>query len=101
MADNFYQIDKPDPYDVFIIWNSSNSKLSPKKIDVHCLSTIPPGFPFGLIIEHSGVFLENNTVFQKASPHEIDKFEIIKTEQAFSPYEKLPWKQITYHRKKN
>ena len=101
IADNFTQVESPKTHDVFIIWNSRDSQLSPQKIDVHHLATFPQGFPFGLIIEHSGVYLENSEIFQKASPQDIDKFEILKTEQAFLPYENLYWKQITYHRLKN
>lgn len=74
IADNFTQVESPKTYDVFIIWNSSDVQISPQKINVHHLATFPAGFPFGLIIEHSGVYLENNDVFQKASPKEADKF---------------------------
>jgi hypothetical protein len=100
IAEHFTQVEKPTTHDVFIIWNSSDVQLSPQKIDVHHLATFPKGFPFGLIIEHSGVYLENSNVFQKASPKQTDKFEVIKTDLAFLPYENLSWRQITYHRKK-
>ena len=100
IADNFTQVGNPTTYDVFIIWNSSDVQLSPQKIDVHYLATFPQGFPLGLIIEHSGVYLENSDVFQKASSKEIDKFQILKKEQVFLPYANLSWKKITYHRRK-
>lgn len=97
---HFMQVENPQDHDVFVIWNSSNIDISPKEIDIHFLASYPQGFPFGLIIEHSGVILENNIIFQKASPKEFDNFEIINWDLAYSPYEILPWKKVTYHRKK-
>ena len=89
IADDFTQVENPEPNDVFVIWNSSDVKLSPDKLDTHFLATIPTGFPFGLIVEHSGILLADGLVFQKASPKEIDKFETVQPETAFAPYEKL------------
>lgn len=100
MVNNFTQVDKPEEHDVFIIWGSSDPKLSPNKIDIQYLSTYPEGFPFGLVVEHSGVYVEGGKVFQKASPNEKDQFQVISKDLAFAPYEKLSWVRQTYHRKK-
>lgn len=100
IAESFSQLDSPNTNDVFVIWSSSDTNLSPDKIDVHYLATYPEGFPFGLVVEHSGIILDNGQVFQKASPSEDDRFEIIELSKAFAPYEKLPWVRTTYHKKK-
>src|SRR5690606_16734004 len=62
VADNFNQVQQPQENDAFVIWSSRNPTLSPDKIDVQHLSTFPEGFPFGLIVEHSGVFLNDGKV---------------------------------------
>mgnify|MGYP000853928850 CR=1 FL=1 len=98
ISEKCIQVEEPNSSDIFIIWSSSETRLSPDKIDVHYLSTIPEGFPFGLIIEHSGVFLKNEQIFQKASPKEDDKFEIIDKGLAFACYDHLPWIRKTFHR---
>ncbi len=100
VAENFVQIEEPQENDVFVIWSSSDTSLSPDKVDIQYLSTYPEGFPFGLVVEHSGIFLSDRMVFQKASPKDEDAFEVISQGQAFSSYQKLSWFRITYHRKK-
>ncbi|MBC7372162.1 MAG: hypothetical protein H7326_11385 [Bdellovibrionaceae bacterium] len=54
--------------DIFVVWSSDDIKKSPDKVDVHFLAKRTEGYPFALRIEHAGVFLELNKVFQKASP---------------------------------
>ncbi len=100
VAENFVQVEEPQEYDVFVIWSSSNTSLSPDKIDIQYLSSYPEGFPFGLVVEHSGVFLNNGMVFQKASPNDNDIFEVITKDDAFSNYQNLSWVRFTYHRRK-
>lgn len=101
VAENFIQVHEPQQNDVFVIWSSSDSSLSPGIVDVHYLSTFPEGFPFGLIVEHSGVFLNDEKVFQKASPKDEGPFEVLDKDLAFSSYLKMPWVRFTYHRRKN
>lgn len=100
VAENFIQIEEPQDNDVFVIWSSSDVSLSPDKLDIQYLSTYPEGFPFGLVVEHSGVFINDEMVFQKASPKDEDAFEVIPKDHAFSSYQKLSWVRFTYHRRK-
>lgn len=101
VAKNFIQVQKPQENDIFIIWSSNNPSLSPDRIDTHYLSTYPDGFPFGLIVEHSGVFLKGDKIFHKASPKENDLFEIVTQDLSFLPYKNLLWVRVTFHRKKS
>jgi hypothetical protein len=101
VAENFTQIEEPEKHDMFIIWSSSDTSLSPDKLNIHFLSTYPEGFPFGLVVEHSGVFLNDGLVFQKASPKDEDAFEVTTKASAFSDYQKLSWVRFTFHRRKS
>lgn len=101
VAESFIQVQEPQRNDVFVIWSSSDPSISPDKVDVHHLSTFPKGFPFGLVVEHSGVFLDDEEVFQKASPKDDDPFELLDKNSAFSSYQKMPWVRFTYHRRKS
>ncbi len=56
--------DKGSAAAIFVVWSSDDPAISPDKIDIQYLATLPPGFPFGLRIEHAGVFLEDDQVFQ-------------------------------------
>lgn len=98
VSDNFTQVEIPQVGDVFVIWSSSDLQSSPDNVDVHFLSNYPKGFPFGLVVEHSGIILEEEKVFQKASPNEGDIFEIVEIKKAFAPYEKMGWHRKTFHR---
>ena len=100
LAEEFIQVEQPKKYDIFVIWSRSDPFISPDKVNVHFLSTYPQGFPFGLVVEHSGVLLDDDNVFQKASPKADDPFEVIGKDSAFSTYLKMPWVCFTYHRRK-
>ena len=74
---------------------------SPDKIDIIELSKKLTGYPFGLVMEHSGVFINKETVFQKASPKEQDVFETSKYESVVTLYKsQFPWTRVTFHRYK-
>lgn len=81
-----------------VIWSSCDPSVSPDKVDVRYLATFPEGFPFGLVVEHSRVFLDDQKVFQKSSPKDDDPFEVLGKDLAFSSYLKSPWIRFTYHR---
>lgn len=99
IANEFTQVDDHKDHDIFIVWSSTDITVSPNKINVHYLSTYPEGFPFGLVVEHSGILLPGQKVFQKASPKPEDLFELIDFRTALAPYESFSWKRITYHRR--
>ena len=101
LVENTEQIANPEINDVFVIWSTSKMEDSPDKIDIIELSKKLTGYPFGLVMEHSGVFINKETVFQKASPKEQDVFETSKYESVVNLYKsQFSWTRVTFHRYK-
>ena len=56
-----------------------------------------PGFPFGLILEHSFVHIDEHTVFQKADPKPSSAIELLAAAKALEPYTGLNGYELTRH----
>jgi hypothetical protein len=83
---------------IVVIWSSSNPVISPNEVLIAELARKETGYPFGLIMEHAAVFLSPQEVFQKASPKDEDRFEILEYKTMLRQHEmRLPWMRITLH----
>lgn len=83
---------------IVVVWSTSNQSLSPDKVEVSKMLKSSPGYPFGLVMEHAAVFLNQEDVFQKASPKDSDPFEIINFNTMMkNHYSHLPWLRTTFH----
>lgn len=95
------QVLLPQKNCIFVIWSSSDVIKSPDKVEIHEIYQRQSGYPFGLIMEHAGVFLDEIQVFQKASPLDKDAFEITDYLTVADSYlSKTAWTRITFHRHK-
>lgn len=85
------------PKTVAVVWSSSNPQLSPEKIFISELDKNKEGYPFGLVMEHAFIFLSQDEVFQKASPSDEHRFEIVTVNEALREYQRLNWHRVTLH----
>lgn len=67
------------------------------QIQVKDLVKKQPGFPFGLVLEHSFVQLDGHTAIQKRDPKTTSVVEIISSAEAVEPYLKLNGYEATHH----
>lgn len=98
VTENFQQIENDVPLALTLIWSRTSSEVPIGEIRVNELAKRPSGFPFGLILEHSFVRINNQSVFQKADPTMISKVEIIPLSKAIEPYAKLSGFEMTHHK---
>ena len=97
VATHFQQVDEALPNTMILIWSRSSHELPLGQIRIEDLAKRPPGFPFGLVLEHSFVQIENGMVFQKADPSLTSKVETIPLAKAIEPYAQLSGFEITRH----
>ena len=97
VAENFTQIEREGGPVLTLIWSRSSFDLPIGKIRINELAKRPSGFPFGLILEHSFVQIDNEKVIQKADPRMTSKVEIIPLSKAIEPYTRLKGFEITRH----
>lgn len=99
LQDNTYQVEKPEAFSIAVVWFSSDVSKSPNAVRVNELLKTNSGYPFGLIMEHAAIFINDFDVFQKASPKDEDPFEIVNF-QAISDrnYGHQEWVRFSYHR---
>jgi len=88
--------------DLIIVWSRSSAYLPLGEIVVHQLQKEKKGYPFGLVIEHAFIFLDSKTkmVFQKRDPSRMGPYEVVREQEALSPYQKLFGYEITRHQRK-
>lgn len=97
VAKNFQQVHEDSPNILMLIWSRSSLEVPIGQIQVHELAKRSPGFPFGLILEHSFVKLNENTAFQKADPKLTSKIELASVIEAIEPCSSLNGFEITRH----
>jgi len=97
VANNFRQTKEDGPNVLTLIWSRSSLELPIGQIQVHELAKRQVGFPFGLILEHSFVQIDETTVFQKADPTKVSKIEITPLTKALNPYLHLKGFELTRH----
>lgn len=103
IVDKFKQISLTEKFaygDVAILWSRSEDLLQVGKISVEDLLLKRPGYPFGLIIEHAFVYIDDKHVFQKADPKPTSLYQITSVEEALQPYINLKGFEITHHKRK-
>ena len=103
MQNNFSQTDvgtKLQHGDVQIVWSRINNQLPIGDIKIDNLVKDTPGYPFGLVIEHAYVILDEDKVFQKRNPSQAGPFEVIHIEVATKPYHCLSGYEVTSHRRR-
>lgn len=86
--------------DVFVVWSRSDESLPIGDINLLSLEKRESGYPFGLVIEHAFVLIEDGSVFQKRDPTSASAHEIISRELALSPYLSRNGYEVTKHRLK-
>lgn len=97
VAQSFHQVsDGPSPI-LNLVWSRSSFQLPVGGIQVAELVKRPPGFPLGLILEHSFVRIDHEMVFQKADPTTASKIEVLPLSEALKPYTGLAGFEITRH----
>lgn len=101
VAKYFQQVQEDSPNIIILVWSRSSLQSTVGKIQVQELAKRPPGFPFGLVLEHSFVRLNKTTVFQKADPKLSSKIELVSFEEAIKPYSSLNGFEITRHAPKS
>ncbi len=102
MAKHFTQVRTSETgqyADVIIVWSRNESSLPIGKINLNDLILKRQGYPFGLIIEHAFVIIENGNIFQKPDPKSLGLYQIIFESEALSPYLKINGYEITRHRR--
>lgn len=97
VAENFRQVSKGGPRTLALIWSRSSFEIPVGGIEVQKLSNRSEGFPFGLVLEHSFVQIDDENVIQKADPSLISKIEIIPAVKAMGPYVNLQGFEVTWH----
>lgn len=104
LASKFQQVqfNEADKFeDVFVIWSRSDDSLPIGEIKILSLEARESGYPFGLVLEHAFVLLEDDSVFQKRDPTAESAHEIISRESALAPYLSRWGFEVTKHRLKN
>ncbi len=97
VAENFEQLEGEYSNTLTLVWSRSSFDMPVGGIHVRELAKRPPGFPFGLILEHSFVQIDKSMVFQKADPTVTSKIEITSVENAIEPYAGLNGFELTRH----
>lgn len=99
---NTDQVSDIDTETILVVWSSSNAAVSPSEIKISDLRKETQGYPFGLVMEHAAVFVSATDVFQKASPSDDHKFEIVHFSKIITQdYHHLPWLRTTFHKIKS
>ncbi len=88
------------PLDVAVVWSRSANVLKFGEIKIESISRRDSGYPFGLVIEHSFVQLDETTVFQKRDPSATGGYELVSLEQALRPYIGAVGFEVTHHRRR-
>ena len=97
VAENFQQVDHVESQALTLIWSRSSLELPVGTIRMSDLAKRTAGFPFGLILEHSFIQINADTVFQKADPTIASKVEITLLSEAVAPYAQLKGFELTRH----
>lgn len=92
--------EKQNSSDVVVVWSRSSSILPVGKIQIGALSRRDPGYPFGLIIEHAFVILDQGIAFQKRDPSEVGPYELVSLTKALEPYLESVGLEVTHHRRR-
>ncbi|MBX3035156.1 MAG: hypothetical protein KF865_14650 [Bdellovibrionaceae bacterium] len=101
LQEEFVQLGAQDPVhadDVMVVWSRSLMELPVGEIDFARLRPEIPGYPFGLVIEHAFVWLEDGWVFQKRNPSAQGPYEIVPVAEALAPYRERYGFEVTLHR---
>ena len=85
--------------DVTLIWTRSSSLLPVGQIRIDDLVQKRNGYPFGLIIEHAFVIIDEEKIFEKADPKPSTLYQITSKQEAFAPYQNLNGFELTRHRR--
>lgn len=100
MNEKFQQVDGDiELRDVTIIWSRNDLTLPLGEIRLTRLDRNAANYPFGLVIEHAFVHLEENRVFQKRDPSAAGPFEIVPYHHALVPYLDQQGFEVTRHRR--
>ena len=97
VAQNFEQVKAPTADTLTLVWSRSTPYSVMDKISVRELANRKPGFPFGLVLEHSFVHIDEQTVYQKADPNLGSRIELISLTAALAPYVCLEGFEVTHH----
>lgn len=97
VAKNFRQVEENGPAILTLVWSRSSFELPIGEIHVQEIAKRLSGFPFGLVLEHSFVQMEDEMVFQKADPNTTSKIELISSTKALEPYLKTKGFELTRH----
>ncbi len=97
VAEHFVQVKDETPISLVLVWSRSSLELPIGEIEVRVLAERPPGFPFGLVLEHSYVQLDRDKVFQKADPEPASEIQIVSMREAVEPYLDLVGFEQTRH----
>lgn len=93
----FLQIPTAKFETLFLVWSRVSFEIPIGDIQVSQLARKEVGFPFGLVLEHSFVLLENDFVFQKPDPKLTSSPELVALQLALASYVELPGFELTYH----
>lgn len=93
----FQQVYMPQFPCLKLIWSRTNNILPPGGIEIDELVKRKDGFPFGLILEHSFVQLDQKFVYQKPDPLLTSSIEVISIDEAITPYQGKMGFEITRH----
>jgi hypothetical protein len=97
VAKNFIQVKDENFFTLTLIWSRTSSMLPMGEIRIDELVKRLPGFPYGLILEHSFVQIDRDKVFQKPDPKPTSKIEIIPLAKAIEPYIGIKGFELTHH----
>ena len=87
---------------IVVLWSSTDPSISPEIIQIADLKREAAGYPFGLVMEHAAIFVTPTDVFQKASPSDEHKFEIVEfSRMIIQDYSHTPWLKTTLHKMKS
>lgn len=86
--------------DVLVIWSRSDDSLPVGDINLLGLEKRESGYPFGLVLEHAFVLLEDDFVFHKRDLTAASAHEIVPRELAVAPYLRQNGFEVTKHRRK-
>lgn len=97
VATNFHQIDSGETNSLALVWSRSTSQLPIGEIRGHELVKRLPGFPFGLVLEHSFVQIDRDLVFHKPDPTLTSTIAVAPLATSIGPYGKLNGFELTWH----
>ena len=102
IATNFQQISLDDSLyrgDVCIVWSRSDFQLPIGQINLNALANKNEGYPFGLLIEHSFVYIEENQVFHKPDPKSSSLYQMASFVEVVNSYQMVKGFELTRHRR--